>query len=229
MPLERSHRSMFVMKPSHQYVAVLHLIFCWDLLSPSSCERGVILVASFFLQYCESDGAYQLNLEKAPTGITAVHDIPIWGELVVYDTPQDAVASLSDSEIKDQLVRLIYLASNHQLRQMLEPGKELCHEQSALYMRVAKCSPLHCMPWETETEKADVDIVRFIPRTGTRSTMLEIVRGSGSGYVVAVARLTRRQKEHQKHPARRSLYVFSGDVVVGGPGFSSLSEREERK
>lgn len=183
----------------------------------------------FSRQYCESDGAYRLNLKKAPSGPPVVYDIPIWGELVVYDTPQDALASLSHNELENQLVRLIYIASNHQLRQMLEPGKELCHDKSALYLRVGESNPFYCMSWETDLNKADMDIICFIPRSATLSAMLETVRGNESGDVAVVARLARKQKDHQKHPTRRNLYIFPGDVVVGGPGFAqSLCQKAAR-
>ena len=50
-------------------------------------------------------------------------DIPIWGQLFVYNTPSESLKSLSREEVDDYLVRLVKVASSRELRKMLVRGK----------------------------------------------------------------------------------------------------------
>lgn len=79
---------------------------------------------------------YRKKAENARDASSVYQDIPLWGHLVVYDSPADALKSLSAEEKEDQYVRLIQIASNRQLKLMLKPGCELCRPQAALFLRV---------------------------------------------------------------------------------------------
>ena len=71
------------------------------------------------------------------------YDIPVWGELVVYTSPNEASGTLEADEVDEQYVRLIQVADNAQLRLMLETGVELCGGDAALYVRVDSTCPIY--------------------------------------------------------------------------------------
>ncbi|CAB1112254.1 unnamed protein product [Ectocarpus sp. CCAP 1310/34] len=114
---------------------------------------------------------------KAPKEVS---DIPVWGELIVYPSPQAAKDSLTQEEVDEEYVRLLRIAANAQLQLMLEPGTERCTPEAALYLRVAATCPVFWVRSESKT-KADLDISCDIPQRGLRANILETFSSSGDG------------------------------------------------
>ncbi|CAB1116942.1 unnamed protein product [Ectocarpus sp. CCAP 1310/34] len=114
---------------------------------------------------------------KAPKEVS---DIPVWGELIVYPSPQAAKDSLTQEEVDEEYVRLLRIATNAQLQLMLEPGTERCTPEAALYLRVAATCPVFWVRWESKT-KADLDISCDIPQRGLRANILASFSSSGDG------------------------------------------------
>ena len=108
-------------------------------------------------------------------------DIPIWGKLVVYDKPEDAVGALMDDEVKGRYVRLVKVATNQELRRLLEPGQELCRPDAALYLRVDVTCPLYFLRWEETEPEFVMEIVPLLPQSGTRQTMIDILNPDPDG------------------------------------------------
>ncbi|CAB1108122.1 unnamed protein product [Ectocarpus sp. CCAP 1310/34] len=108
---------------------------------------------------------------KAPKEVS---NIPVWGESIVYPSPQAAKDSLTQEEVDEEYVRLLRIATNAQLQLMLEPGTE------PLYWRVAATCPVFWVRSESKT-KADLDISCDIPQRGLRANILETFSSSGDG------------------------------------------------
>ncbi|CAM9908090.1 unnamed protein product [Hapterophycus canaliculatus] len=79
----------------------------------------------------------------AKRGTSKSNEILVWGNLVVYTSPDEAESSLEAEEVDEQFVRLINVAENAQLRLMLEAGAELCGGRAALYVRVDPTCPIY--------------------------------------------------------------------------------------
>ena len=142
------------------------------------------------------------------------HDIPIWGQPVVYDTPQDAIASLSEEEKRDQFVRLIRVANNRQLKTLLEAGKELCAPKAELYIRVSSTCPLYWITWEMDCHADGIEIVSQFPGRATRSTMLHLLSGVNADNHPVVGRVCKRRKDRGVAAAVKPLVVAPGACVV---------------
>ena len=127
---------------------------------------------------------------REETGNAVVYpDLPIWGKLEIYDSPSDAVSALSDDEKEEQFVRLIMVADNTQLTNMLEQGKEVCLPDAALYMRVDKTCPLYWVTWEVDREADAIEIiVPKLPQKASRETILKILTGVHPWYTTPCSR-----------------------------------------
>ncbi|CAM9764866.1 unnamed protein product, partial [Sphacelaria rigidula] len=91
----------------------------------------------------------ELFVITPPSGTSLKHmDIGCWGQLIIYNTPEEAVESLTDEEAEHQYVRLVLVATNRQLSWTLARGKELCRPRAALYMRLDRTCPLYHLSWE---------------------------------------------------------------------------------
>jgi len=120
-------------------------------------------------------------------------DIPFFGDFVVYDSPELALPSIDSDSVALQNVRLVQVATNRQLRLMLETDTELCRPNSALYLRVSKMCPLFWVDWSDDKEKADLDILSEIPQTGARESVLKKLKPSPTGQGGLKACLARNQ------------------------------------
>lgn len=150
---------------------------------------------------------------------TVYPDIPIWGEIVVYDSKADAIESLSYDDKATQCVRLIRIASNRQLSNMLLKGKEVCQPHAALYMRVAETCPLHWVSWDRNpTKGGTIEIIIGIPQKGARDETLASLTASDDGRLYPVAaRVTRKsgaQESGGRPAADQPLVVLPGACVV---------------
>lgn len=177
------------------------------------------------LQRTESDGPYELFVETPSADEQPAYlDIPLWGSLVVYDTPEDAVGALTDDDKSEHRIRLVLVATNTQLTQMLAPGKEICRDRAALYLRVAKTCPLYYLQWEQFHDDAVLEIVSTVPRRGNRQRLLDAIAGSIDGREHGVKASVRKQRKTStsRSTAKRPLYVVAGDNVVGSPGFEGV-------
>lgn len=138
--------------------------------------------------------------------------LPVWGKLVVYDSPRDARKALTGEGAEYTYVRLIQLASNRQLKHIMLARKEVCGSNAAFYMRVADTYPASWLTWDTNKAKANVDLVCGIPQSGARDMLLDSVRGFGC------VRL-RVDRDPKSKRYSRELVVNPGSLVPGGPGF----------
>lgn len=103
-------------------------------------------------------------------------DTPICDRLVVYDKPEDALGTLTDGDVNVRYVRMVMVATNQQLRRVLEPGQELCHPDAAPYLRAHLTCPLYYLRWEETKHGLNMEIVPPLPQSGTRQAMIGILR-----------------------------------------------------
>ncbi|CAM9286968.1 unnamed protein product, partial [Sphacelaria rigidula] len=64
-------------------------------------------------------------------------EIPLWGKYRVYTTPREAVYSIPQEILDQQCTRMVLIASNRQIRRLVEPGREACQPEAALYLEVS--------------------------------------------------------------------------------------------
>ncbi|CAB1111515.1 unnamed protein product [Ectocarpus sp. CCAP 1310/34] len=158
---------------------------------------------------------------KAPKEVS---DIPVWGELIVYPSPQAAKDSLTQEEVDEEYVRLLRIATNAQLQLMLEPGTERCTPEAALYLRVAATCPVFWVRSESKT-KADLDISCDIPQRGLRANILETVSSSGDGSSGSAVRVchVRNKPSATSNYKEEALFVSTEcRRIVGSLMFDSV-------
>lgn len=143
----------------------------------------------------------------------------------MYDTPKDALDSLSAEEKDEQFIRLVLVATTRQLTPMLSTGKELCRPRAALYLRVASTCPLYYLSWDEFGVDPPLSIVSRVPRRATRQAMLDAVKGSadGSEHAVTASVSNKHRSNSSRTAAKRPLSVHPGDYVVGSRGFDKLT------
>lgn len=150
-------------------------------------------------------------------------DILLWGDLIVYTSPDEAIASLSSDDVDDQRVRLVKIADNAQLRIMLEAGVELCGAGAALYLRVDPSCPIYWGRWDTCKTNADLDIVCGIPHRGSRDSVLALVhvKSDGTGGVRVRHARNKPTESSAGREQQRPLLVYSGcGRIVGTREFA---------
>ena len=150
-------------------------------------------------------------------------DILLWGDLIVYTSPDEAIASLSSDDVDDQRVRLVKIADNAQLRIMLEAGVELCGAGAALYLRVDPSCPIYWGRWDTCKTNADLDIVCGIPHRGSRDSVLALVhvKSDGTGGVRVRHARNKPTESSAGREQQRLLLVYSGcGRIVGTREFA---------
>ena len=172
----------------------------------------------------------ELRPKKKKRGTRSLDDILVWGELVVYASPEDAKSSLDADEADEQYVRLIQIAENTQLRLMLEVGAESCGSDAALYVRVDPTCPIYWIRWSDRKSEADLDIVCDIPHRGNRSTVIKRVQidiNDGKGGVkIRHARL--KPTGTSTLSTQRALLVnTSCGRIVGSANFPRLSSSRD--
>ena len=155
------------------------------------------------------------------------YDIPVWGELVVYTSPNEASGTLEADEVDEQYVRLIQVADNAQLRLMLETGVELCGGDAALYVRVDPTCPIYWVRWDNRKSKADLDVVCDLPHRGVRATMLEKVQfNADSTGVVRIRHARNKPSETSTSSSLGALLVSTAcGRIVGSKTFPRRSPR----
>ena len=150
---------------------------------------------------------------------------------MVYGTPSEAINSLSDDE-REEHIRLILVAGTRQLRAMLEPGREVCHHQAALYLRVSETCPLYYLAWERgSAETSEMSIVSRVPQRGKRKAMFDSLKNINSERYAVVGLVSstfqKRTRRNRRLATEGSLRINPGDCVVGGPGFAGEQVEEE--
>lgn len=187
-------------------------------------------LCSFFLYACKIQGdadrnnaVLKLKKQRRSRSSTKVSDILIWGDLVVYTSPEEAIESLSNDCVDEQLVRLLMIADNAQLRLMLEAGVELCSAGASLYLRVDPSCPIYWMRWDPVKTNADLDISCAIPHRGSRETMLNQVATNPDGEGGVRARHARNKpSETSTNKDQRPLLVNTGcGRIVGTESFAT--------
>ncbi|CAN0282683.1 unnamed protein product, partial [Ectocarpus sp. 4 AP-2014] len=152
-----------------------------------------------------------------------ISDLLVWGDLIVYSSPNAASQSMDSDEVDEEFVRLLRIATNAQLQLMLEPGTERCTPEAALYLRVDKTCPIYWTRWNKKS-KADLDICCDIPQRGTRVKILDKVGfgddGSGGVKVRHVRNKPNAASTHTDNP----LYISTScGRIVGSDMFESSS------
>ena len=119
-----------------------------SLLPPSACTRPPI-------RFVHNTQSPEESSSPDTTGPPAVvplrekdypinaNDLPAWGVLQVFNSRVDAFRSLTSEEQEDKSIRLLHVATNTQLKRMLQNGKEVCPPGAELYLRVAPTCPLY--------------------------------------------------------------------------------------
>lgn len=162
---------------------------------------------------------------KKKRGTSKSNDILVWGDLVVYTSPDEAKSSLETEEVDEQFVRLIKVAENAQLRLMLEAGAELCGGGAALYVRVDPTCPIYWVRWDDRKPKADLDIVCDIPHSGDRSTVLKRVQFNADGKGGVKIRHARNKPSETSTPSSLKSVLVSAECgrIVGSQSFPRRS------
>lgn len=144
-------------------------------------------------------------------------DIPVWGKPIIFNTPEEAEASLNDDPTGSQYVRLIRVADNKQLAALLLQGKELLKSKTAnLYLRVADTCPAYYAQWESTRENTHHEVVNKLKRGAPRDSMLK-VWVDGEGRVQSPLALC----------VYRSIRDTAGEVVLVHPGTSVVCRQED--
>lgn len=121
----------------------------------------------------DRSNSYLLPKKPLDGKVPELKDIPVWGNLIVYRSPDDAQRALTTDDVDERYVRLIRVAGNAQLRLMLdESGGEWCGVDAALYVQVDPRCPVYWMRWSDRESEADLDIVCDVPRRGDWWTVL---------------------------------------------------------
>lgn len=140
----------------------------------------------------------------------------------MYDSDEQALASLEPDDVDMQCVRLVQVAANKQLKVMLETGSEVCRPKAALYLRLSKLCPLYWVTWSSVKDDADLDLVSDIPQFGNRDQFLNKLRTTdGQGGVRA------RLARNKATGSRGTLLLNPGGRVVGAPCFGTPVVAEE--
>ncbi|CAM9558387.1 unnamed protein product, partial [Sphacelaria rigidula] len=79
-------------------------------------------------------------------------EIPLWGKYRVYNTPREAMYSIPQEILHQQCTRMVLVASNRQLGRLVEPGREACQPEAALYLKIADTCPFYHLEWDTGGE-----------------------------------------------------------------------------
>lgn len=165
-----------------------------------------------YSQEDEETGEFQLFAAKRRKSRQKA-DLPLFGDLVVYDSEDQATESLDEDDKTLQCVRLVQVANTRQLRGMLDKATEICRPTSALYLRVSKLCPMYWAKWRSDQEHADLDVVSDVPQSGSRDAFLSKMKvENGGGVRVRVAR-------NRDAGSKRELFLSPRGRVVGAPCF----------
>lgn len=137
----------------------------------------------------------------------------------MYNSAEQAAASLDSDDVDMQHVRLVQVATTTQLKMMLEAGVEVCHPTAALYLRVAKTCPVYWTSWSTN-DSGDLDFMFEIPHKGSREQLLIALRSNGKSTGGGRVRLMRNKG------ANNPLSVSPGGRVVGAPCFGACANED---
>ena len=149
-------------------------------------------------------------------------EMPVWGKLLVYGTREEAINSLSAKEKEEQLVSLILVAGNRQLKAILDPGREICRPQAALYLRIAESCPMYYITWERDGVEGGIEVVSRLHQKGKREEMLDAVRACSGKKCYLIGRVSSGYHEtsgSETIDPIRPLRVCPRVSVVGNPGF----------
>ena len=157
-------------------------------------------------------------------------NIGCWGQLIIFDTPEDAIDSLSQEEQEHQYVRLVLVAQHRQLSKMLANGKELCRPRAALYMRLDKTCPLYHLTWDDSCEEAVIEVESSVPQKGSRTSMLDAVKGDPEGgkYAIYATISGKRKNDRGRKAQEKPMYVHPGEHVVGGKEFIRITNAKSK-
>lgn len=90
---------------------------------------------------------YELFVKTSMSTTPIYADVPLWKCIIVYDSPDDALESLTEDKREGHHIRLVEVANNRQLKQMLEPECELAQPKVVLYTRLCPTCPVHWLAW----------------------------------------------------------------------------------
>ena len=101
-------------------------------------------------------------------------DVPLWGELCVYDSPKEALESLGPDYLQPPaFVRLVLVADSALLRTMCKHGEEvLTSDTAGLYLQVAPSCPAFYAIWEDGPNNTTHDVRNELDRRASRDALL---------------------------------------------------------
>lgn len=102
----------------------------------------------YILHFLDSNQIHEFPPVKIMFSTLTYPEISIWGNIVVFNSPDEALQSLSEEEKREQYIRLVKIASNRQLKATLIPSKELCQLTASLYLRLDNTCPFYHITWE---------------------------------------------------------------------------------
>lgn len=107
-------------------------------------------------------------------GANTSADVPLWGRLCVYDSPQEALKSLGPNYLTPPaFVRLVLVADSALLRTLCKHGEEVLSSDTAgLYLQVAPSCPAFYAIWEDGSKNTTHDVRNELDRQASRDTLL---------------------------------------------------------
>ncbi|CAN0048050.1 unnamed protein product, partial [Sphacelaria rigidula] len=126
--------------------------------------------------------------------------------------PREAVDSMPQEILHQQCIRLVLVASNRQLRRLVEPGREVCHPEAALYLEVSDTCPFYHLEWDTGGEGVVMGITSKIPHNGPRDSYITAAIGGADGTQHAVIASVQESRERKgRLTAKQPIAVTPGD------------------
>lgn len=117
-------------------------------------------------------------------------------------------------------LRLLRIATNRQLKLMLDQSRETCRPEAALYLRISTTCPLYYAAWDEDEDDADVEIVSAIPQRGSRNDLLEAMSITSGRQTIMGCVTSERKKILGRKGLSCSLRVRACEHVVGGQAFA---------
>ncbi|CAM9533490.1 unnamed protein product [Pylaiella littoralis] len=110
--------------------------------------------------------------------------IPLWGDLVIFNTRLEALDSLQPENDSSSLqyVRLVLLADYPLLSRMCEVGKESVRSSDAgLYLKVCATCPAYYAMWDTTPENTTHEVLNILERAAARDVLLKKFKNEATG------------------------------------------------